>query len=350
MIYLSCKDINDLIGNAMDIVINAMYETFKLLETADFACGGKLGSSHGMRLEYQKDGEKALFISMLGYAGKDYQVSGIKWHGPMNYKLGGNKESYFTLMLNDAHNGIPLCIMEADEMTFLRTAAVNIVAANELTPQGASTLGIIGPGNINTLTAKGILKYNSNISKIYVKGRGERSLERFTIDLRKEFKNIEIIVTDSLKELVLNSDIISMMTGFDFRNISDMPNIRDRWIDHEKLFICGSFAYFSDTTLTKNVNRVCDLYKMYESYEEELGYPAYHSLSNLGNKFADLVVEGKIQKEQITDIGTIIGGKYKIDKSLPTFFSSGGIVIEDIVLGKIIYDRAIERGLGIRLV
>ena len=347
MIYLSEKCIKEIIG--IDMAVEAMYETFRLLESGDFACGGKTAASHGMQLRYKKDGENALFISMPGYAGGKYQISGVKWHGPMNSRLGGSQESRFTMVLNDAYNGTPLCIMNADEITALRTAAVNIVAAQELAPENATALGIIGPGRINTITAAGILKKNPGISKVYVKGRGKKSLETFVSSIGKDFKDVKIIEVDQLKELVLNSDIISMMTGFQFDDITEMPNIRDRWIDRGVLFICGSFAFFSDTTLTRNINRVCDMFGMYESYEEELGYPAYHALSNLGNKFADLVIENRISIEQVTDIGDVINDRSIIDRSLPTLFSSGGIVIEDLVFGKIIYDHAVENGLGIRL-
>jgi ornithine cyclodeaminase/alanine dehydrogenase-like protein (mu-crystallin family) len=50
------------------------------------------------------------------------------------------------LIFNDPDTGYPLAIMDASEITALRTAATSTIASKYLARKGAGTLGIIGSG------------------------------------------------------------------------------------------------------------------------------------------------------------------------------------------------------------
>lgn len=334
MLYLSNSQILEFLD--MNLALNAVKSAF----LSPFVLGG--GGSHGMRLAYEKDKKERIFIAMPCYLGGEFDITGAKWHGPMLKVKGASRDSNYMLMLNDANSGVPLALMGANAITEYRTAATSLLACLVLAPKEPKTLAIIGPGKINTLLAKGILKHFKSIEKIYIKGRSQSGIEAFISATKKP--NLEFSICTNGDEAAQNADIISINTGFAFDDVKDMPLIK-----HPKegcLFLCSAFAYFSDKIII-NAQNVVDYLPMYECYEKELGVPTYKALSCIGNKFIDLRREGKISK--ILNLSEFLKGKAKADENKIKIFSSGGLAFEDLALGFEIYKKAKEQNIGVEL-
>lgn len=350
MLYISEEEIKNLLSDDLLWTVDTMEEMFATMETGNYSLGGS-GYSHGMRMQYPMEGEDNLFIAMPGYLGAPFDVTGVKWHGPNRKREGVDGDSHFLIILNDSMTGMPKACMPAGETTLYRTAAISILAAAKLANRDVSTVGIIGPGKINTLVARGLVAKFPNLTRIVVKGRGAASTERFVQTLRRYKDDLEIEVVSSFEEAVRFSDIVSINTGFSFAGIGDMPIIRDAWIKPGAVFLCSAFVKFSDKLILEKAVNVCDLYDMYASYERELGTPVYKQLSNLGNRYVDLIRDGKLQRETVLDMKDIIAGKAAARTSSEDIilFSSGGFATQDLAVCEKLYQKAVKEGVGTKL-
>ncbi len=350
MLYISNEEITELLHQDLHGTVDTMEEMFATMETGDFALGGG-GYSHGMRMHYPMEGEDNLFIAMPGYLGAPFDVTGVKWHGPNRRCEGAATDSHFLMILNDYKTGIPKACMPVGLTTLYRTAAMSILAASHLANPDAETMGIIGPGKINTLVAEGLLAKFPGISRVVVKGRGSDSTKKFVSAMESLNSNITIEVVSSFEDAVRCADIVSINTGFEFAGIADMPIIRDGWIKPGAVFLCSAFVKFSDRLIIEKAINVCDLYDMYASYEQELGVPVYKHLSNLGNRYVDLIRDGKLNRETVLDMKEIVTGKVAARKSKEDIilFSSGGFATQDLAVCEKLYRKAMKEGVGTEL-
>ena len=349
--YISEKEQTN--NNLLDIkdCVNNIEKMFRIMADNDYVMSGENQNSHGARLMFDRQGSintNNLYISMPAHLGGEFNCTGIKWHGP-NISGSSDTETKHTLIINDTDTGVPLCIMPANSITSYRTAAVSIYAAKRLANSNVKSVGIIGPGKINTLFLKGLAQEFPSIETIKIKGRGRNSIDKFVTMINSELDGIkEVLVVDSFEEAVCGADVVSINTGFEFSGIQDMPIIRDRWIKKGAVIICTAFVKFSDDFIVNKAVKVADNIKMYQSYAKELGHPVYRGLSNLGNRYIDLVHEGKICLENIFDLKDIASGRCKARKQEDdiVIFSSGGMAIEDLAVGYDVLKKAEKMNIG----
>lgn len=351
MLYLSEREAAGIIGGDVSWCADVIEKMFETIGRGAYAMGGELNASHGMRMAYDAGSGERLFIAMPAYLGEPFNVAGAKWHGPNAMLPGMLTDTHYLLVLNDMNTGVPFAVMPAVTITTVRTACVSIAAARALVRGAPEALGIVGPGKINTIVADGLIRNFPSIKKIFVKGRGQKSIDAFAARIGELHPSVGVVRVQNVKDAVVPSDIVSFNTGFVFDDISDMPMVRAAWIRPGCVFLCSAFAHFPDSVLIGGSAKVCDLFAQYESYENELQYPAYKKFGTIGNRFADLVVEGKLRREDICDLSEIIS-KSRLpqrDAAEPVIFSSGGLAVEDIALGVEIYKRAVDRNVGTTL-
>ncbi|HEB9347314.1 TPA: hypothetical protein RZK39_000497 [Campylobacter coli] len=329
-IYIDEQEITKYIN--IDECVCSIENMYKIMSKGLYTMGGTNANSHGMRIKFKRnDKQDNIYIAMPGWLGGEYNIAGLKWHGP-NIRGAVKNSTTYTLILNEPDTGIPLAIMPANLITTYRTAALSLYAA-KLLKKNVYELGLIGAGNIHTVFTKGILNIYPNIKKIKIKSKSQSGIDK----LISNFKNntdIEFVAVDDIKEAVKNSDIISVNPGFDFDNLADMPIIRSNWLKENSLTFCLSFIKFNDEFLINDAIKIADNYAMYESYLEEFGYPVYPKFSGLGSRFVDLVKDGRCEKNEIIDIIDILGGRKKglLNSNKPMVFASGGMICEDIAV------------------
>lgn len=347
MLYLRDEEVAKLLDGHMDDAVEIMREMFRLMGEGDYALGGERGASHGMRIDYKQQGEGRIFLAMPGYLGGNFNVTGVKWHGPNAVVEGNDSDCHFIAIINNANTGEPLAAMGADTLTRYRTAAVNALAATALYSGNPEKLAIIGPGRINRLSLEYLLTHYSTVKTVEVKGRGILSRDKFISDFQECFPEIKFLGADTCKEAVENADIALVNGAMLFENYKDMTRFRNGWLKTKSTFVCSAYAYFPTETLVEASYRVCDLYGMYEEYERELGYPAFKACGLAGNRFADLVHEGKLQRSDISELSEFVSGRKSVaEAAAPIIFTSGGLALEDIALGQKVYQMAKEQGIG----
>uniref|UniRef100_UPI003AF8C14D hypothetical protein n=1 Tax=Campylobacter hyointestinalis TaxID=198 RepID=UPI003AF8C14D len=312
--------------------VNSIKKMYEAVRMKDYVMGGINENSHGMRISIKRD-KNSVFIAMPGFLGGEYQVAGLKWHGP-NIRGSTRGSTNYTLILNELDTGAPIALFEANLLTAYRTAALSLYATTLLKQaQRVKKIGLIGGGEIHTIFLQGLLELYPNINLIKIKSKTESGAEKFISNFNK-FKNIRFEICQNVNAVLDDSDIISVNPGFDFDSLSQMPLLRTKYIKENALVLCLSYAKFSDEFLINGAIKVADNFAMYESYLAEFGYPVYPKFSSLGSRFIDLVYDKQVKRGEIVDIVDILNKTKNeiLAQKKPVVFASGGMIIEDIAV------------------
>lgn len=360
-LYLSEPDMIKAGVKNMDECVEVMEDLLLTLNRGDYVMGGKNHNSHGCMVTFPdepkfegmpKNGEDRRFMAMPAYLGGKYQLAGMKWYGSnMENKKKGLPRSILMMMLNDKDTGEPLALMSANLLSSYRTGGIPGVGAKYLARKDAKTVAIVGPGVMGKTSLSAFMSTRPQIDTVKVKGRGKKSLDSFTTFIRNEYPQIKnIVICNSIEEAVRDSDIISMTTTVTDKE-AEFPFIDPAWIKKGALLSMPSAARIDDDFLATKCKLVVDNYKLYEAWEEEYPYPSYDQVQIIGTKFTDLKHLGKIKREDIIDIADIITGKHpgrESDEDI-IVYSVGGMPVEDIAWGSVIYKNALKKGIGVKL-
>jgi len=154
-------------------------------------------------------GKDALLL--MPSIGKDYFATKLVSFFPMNKFI--NKPSiYGTVVLNDRKSGEPLAVIDGSKLTAMRTAAVGSIGVRLLSPESATTLGIIGTG-VQGYHQVLFACSQRNISRVYVYDNNKELLSGFCSELGKVFPKIKIVSVSDAKELCSKSEIIITATN-----------------------------------------------------------------------------------------------------------------------------------------
>lgn len=360
-LYLSEPDMIKAGVKDMKQCVEVMEDMLVTLYKGDYVMGGENHNSHGCMITFPddpkfpgmpKNADDRRFMAMPAYLGGSSQMAGMKWYGSnVDNKKKGLPRSILMMMLNDKDTGAPLALMSANLVSAYRTGGIPGVGAKYLARKDSKIVSIIGPGVMGKTSLAAFVAVCPNLDTVKIKGRSQKSLDSFVKFVKEELlqiKNIEIC--DSVEEAVKDSDIISFTTTV--RNdVSSFPYISGDWIKKGALISMPSAAQFDDDFLVNNCKLVVDNRKLYEAWEEEYPYPTYPDMQIIGTKFTDLKHEGKITDDDIIDITDIIEGRKPGRQSDDDIivYSVGGMPVEDIAWGGLIYRNAVKLGIGIKL-
>lgn len=364
LLYLSEPDM--LAAGVNDVVActECMEELLITMEKGDYLMGGENANSHGTMITFPenppfpnmpKAGPDRRFMAMPAYVGGATDMAGMKWYGSNveNCKK-GLPRSILMVMLNDKETGAPLSLMSANLISAYRTAAIPGAGVKNLAVKNAKALGIVGPGVINITAIETFAALRSTLDTLKIKGRGKESIERcinFVKEHLPQFTTIEVV--DTLEECVRGSDILSFATSTSMgMDRSQYPFVKEEWIKPGALFcIPGSGDFSDEYVCSGKAKLVCDNIKLYEAWAEEYAYPTYNQIYIPGCLWLDLVHDGKLSKDKIINLGAILSGKQPGRKSDDEviIYSVGGMPVEDVAWGKVVYENALKKNIGTKL-
>lgn len=352
---------NDMLKAGVDDVkrcTDCMEEVLKILDKGDYRMGGENGNSHGCMVSFPENpafpnmpanGPDRRFMAMPAYVGGKFDIAGMKWYGSnVENRKKELPRSILTVMLNDKETGAPKALMSANLLSAYRTAAIPGVGVKHLAVENAEVLSIIGPGVINTTSVETFAKLRPTLNTLKIKGRGKDAIDRCIEEISEkcpQFK--QIIVCDALEECVRDADILSFAISTP-TNVSDYPLVKTEWIKPGALFCLPGAADFEEDLIMHQAKLVVDNISLYEAWAAEYPYPTFGEISIIGCKFMDMVLEGKLAKEKIEDLGGILNGRFpkRESDSQIILYSVGGMPVEDVAWGKEIYDYALENHIG----
>jgi len=117
-----------------------------------------------------------------------------------------------TVILNSAHTGEPLAILDGASLTAMRTAAVGSFGIRYLAPENVIGLGIVGLGTQGTFQCLAACSQR-DFKKIIIYDSDKRNYSLFRNTVLKEYPDLEIIESANSTELCELSDVIITATN-----------------------------------------------------------------------------------------------------------------------------------------
>ena len=152
-------------------------------------------------------------------------------HGPFGAKLisvfhgnfdRGVPSHQGLVVLFDPESGAPVCVLDAGEITAIRTAAASAVATDALARKDASRMALLGYGEQAQTHAHAISKV-CNLQSITVWGRSAERAQAFAEKMRAELR-IPFTVAPDVQSAVVQADIICTLTS------SPEPILKGAWV------------------------------------------------------------------------------------------------------------------------
>jgi ornithine cyclodeaminase len=284
-----------------------------------------------VRLMIPVQGDHGLFATMPAFA-KNPHALGAK----LVTVFGGNHDRGLpshlaSIVLLDPETGALLALMDGRYITEARTAAVSAVSSRLLARKTANSLAIIGSGvqahsHFEALSA--IHKFRSVCVWSPTKAHREAFANRGQTPLAP------IKAVDHAGEAVVGADVIVLVTS------SPTPVIESGWVKPGAHVIsvgaCRPTQREMDPELVARGRLFVDSKKaaLVESGDVVLGinegrFTADHVLAEVGE-----VANGAAGRRGDADI---------------TIFKSLGLAVEDVTAAALVYERAVERGIGTEL-
>lgn len=247
--------------------------------------------------------------------------SGVKWISvyPSN-RSKGLPTIHGTLLLNNTDTGQPVISMDCAELTAFRTAAVSAIAAKYLTPNtSVKTVAFIGCGKQALYHLQMYLEIFPNIERVSVYDRNPKSIDAFITAVldRSLISNNRITSQSSIQLALKDADVITTLTPstdpyLDINDLNDPFHINAVGAD-----AVGKRELMANVLEDENVFLVVD------DWEQ-----ASHSGETQYNKdLPYLLLSDIITNTCIKPVGKT------------TVFDSTGLAIEDIAIGRLIYER-----------
>ncbi|MGV0910104.1 tyramine oxidase subunit B [Martelella sp. FOR1707] len=361
-IYLSEQDM--LVAGVTDMpaCVDTMEEMFALLYHGDYRMAGANNDSHGAMIMFPehspfptmpKPTADRRFMAMPAYLGGRFGTTGVKWYGSnIANREKGLPRSILMFTLNDTDTGAPLAHMSANLLSAYRTGAVPGVGARHLARKDSRVVGIMGPGVMGKTSLSAFMAACPSIDTVKVKGRGQKSLDSFLSWVRETYPQITTVeVVDSIEAVVRNSDIVTFCNSGAVGDPSTYPMVRREWVRPGTFLSMPALCNMDEGMEKTDIRKVVDNTGLYEAWFHELPKPAHVHVPIIGVKFMDMIAEGRMAKEDLEDIGKIVAGEAPGRKSDDEIIimSVGGMPVEDVAWGTVIYRNAIEKGIGVKL-
>ncbi|MCL9668754.1 tyramine oxidase subunit B [Rosenbergiella epipactidis] len=361
-LYLSEQDMIRAGVTDMPACITSMEEMFKLLYHGDYRMAGPNNDSHGAMVTFPENSPfptmpkptaDRRMMAMPAYLGGNFQTAGVKWYGSnIANREKGLPRSILMFTLNDADTGAPLAHMSANLLSAYRTGAIPGVGAKYLARQDSRVIGLLGPGVMGKTTIAAFLSVCPNVNTVKVKGRGAASLDVFIAWLKNTYPQVTTIqIVDTLEEVVRDSDLVAYCSSGETGDASTYPIVKREWVKAGTFLAMPALCALDEGMERADVRKVLDNTGLYNAWFEEVPKPAHNTIPIIGVRFMDMLAEGVLTADQLEDIGQIIAGEApgrKNDDEI-IIMSVGGMPVEDVAWGTVLYRNALQRNIGVKL-
>lgn len=235
------------------------------------------------------------------------------------------------MVLNDAQTGLPLALLNGPALTALRTAAVASVSIRHLTPENTQSLGIIGAG-VQGFYQAWIACSARNLKDIYVFDSYPEKTSALIEKLSKVIPDVKLHQTNHVEDLLEKSQtVITATTSFE----PVLPN-KEELLAGKHFVGIGSYK----PTVREFPQALFNLLKT-----------VFIDTNTALEESGDLIVplqNNWIKQEQVMTLGRFLIENEPTEevKKETTLFKSVGMALFDVCASKLIYDNAIQKGLG----
>ena len=257
-------------------------------------------------------------LNVLAAADLELGVAGLKAYAA--FRSGAR----FVVALFAADRPELLALVEADRLGQRRTGAASAVAAKHLARPGARTLGVIGAGWQAESQVECLRAALPGIDRVVVYSRTEERLDEFC-------RRFDAEPAEYNRDAAEQDIVVTMTTSRD-------PVLRGEWL-REGALVCAAGA-----------NRI-DSRELDNAVIERAAFVCCDSKEQARLEAADVaepVEQGVLDWLEVHELAEVVGGEVQgraHDDDI-VLFKSLGIAAEDIAVAKVVYDRAVEQGIG----
>ncbi|MDX1388376.1 MAG: ornithine cyclodeaminase family protein [Acidobacteriota bacterium] len=306
----------------MSACIELMREAFRALARGDVV--------NPLRPLVRLPGETGFLGLMPGYLGSP-QALGLKAIAvfPGNHGTAYDAHQGIVVLFDPKH-GIPIAIMDASEITAIRTAAASGAATDALARKDASDLAIIGSG-VQARTHLAAMLAVRPIRRVRVYSTTSKNREAFA--RRESARNgVTVEARASAREAVDGADIICTTTS------AREPVVLGEWI--------APGAHVNAVGACIPATRELDAGAVKRA---RLFVDSRESALNEAGDFIQARKEGAVDDDHILgEIGEVLLGRCpgrRHDEEI-TLFESLGVAVEDLAAARYVHDEARRRGVG----
>jgi ornithine cyclodeaminase len=233
------------------------------------------------------------------------------------------------VLLFDTRNGTPKAILDAREITAIRTAAATAVATDVLAPKNVRTLALFGYGEQARTHASALMQVR-RFGEIIVWGRDIERARSLVAELQGKLNCSMRAVAQA--EEAAGADVVCTLTA------AAEPFYRAAWLrPGQHLNLVGSGVPGTSEVEPEVVQRS----RYFTDYKE--------SALVLAGEFIRAKQAGLVGDDHILgSIGDVLEGKIagRRAESDITLFKSLGMVAEDLISADFVLTQAQQRGLG----
>ena len=361
-IYLSEQDMIKAGVMNMPQCVDTMEDMFKLLHCGDYRMAGPNSDSHGAMITFPEESPfetmpkptaDRRLMAMPAYLGGDFQTCGCKWYcSNIANREKGLPRSILMMTLNDIETGAPLAQMSANLLSAYRTGAIPGVGARYLARKDSKSIGLLGPGVMGKTTVAAFMAACPSIDTIKIMGRSQRGIDSFISWLAEEFPqiiNVEIVT--NVEDVCRGADLITYCSSGATGDASKYPIVKREWIKPGAFLAMPAYTQMDADMEKSDVRAVVDFKGLYEAWFAEVPRPAHNHIPLVGIRYMDMIEQGLMEESNLEDISDIVAGAAKgrqNDEEI-IMMSVGGMPIEDVAWGTVVYRNAIEKGIGVKL-
>lgn len=235
-----------------------------------------------------------------------------------------------SIILADRDTGETLALLDGRVPTRIRTAAASAVASRHMARPGSSVLGLVGAGALAVAHLEAMLQVLP-IDTVHVWSRTAATVEAFRA--QTAHYRVKVVAAESPRAVVEASHVVCTLTP------SVSPIVSGSW------FAPGLHVNAVGAR-PRPTDREVDAAAMSRSRV------VVDSLPTALAKSGDLILaieEGAITADTVIgELGAVVAGRVRARQSEEdtTLFDSVGVGLQDLAIGKLLYDQARLRGLG----
>lgn len=319
VLWLSEKQVAGL-GITMAEVIDAVEKGWRIKGEGKVEMPAKIG------IHPRKD---CYIHAMPCWIGGEVDTCGLKWVSgfPQNIK----KHMPYNIglfILTDSDDGHMKAVMDANWITTWRTGAASGVIAKHLGPEKASTVAIIGAGRQGRINLHAMVTVYPGLKSARVYDPMASQVEGLKAQMAELFPDLEVVSCADVESACRNADIVISCAP-----VLEKPqrNIRAAWLKKDVLCI----AVDHDSSFDADVMTEAKVYVV-----DDRGQ--YEHMQGGGVYFQGYPTEKELYAEMSE---VVVGKKPRLREGRRTA-APMGIACNDVIVGKMIYERALDRKIG----
>ena len=239
----------------------------------------------------------------------------------------------YLITLFDQHDSRLAALVDGNRITGLRTAATAAAALSALLPEGPLVAGVVGSGFEARAQLRAAARV-TELAEVRVSSPTQANRERFASELAEEL-GVPVTAVDSAEAAVTGAGLVLCAA----RSRDETPTVLADWVaDHATLVSVGS---------TTPVQKELD-----PALIGRAALVVADALAEVLHDSGDMIAAraaGYDPDSVTVSLHDLLGGRVHRPEQGIAIYKSTGSGFQDVVLAELLYDRAVEHGLGTRL-